>query len=115
MQIWDYRVVGVNINQTQSADAKMASSQMDGMSQDFLKREFPNYYENDTSTNIGYQCQQVLKIYGKNGWEHYQQSNIGALIMLYFRKQIEIEKTTNIKLNVKEESILQSLNSEQLP
>ena len=57
-------------------------------------------------TNIGYQCQQVLKIYGKNGWEHYQQ-NIGPLIMLYFRKQIS-EKTTNNKLNVKEDQFFKA-------
>ncbi len=115
MKFWDYRVVGVNINSTQQADIKKASSQMDGISQEFLKEEFPEYYQNDTSTNIGYQCQLLLKIYGRHGWEHYLQSSIGSLIMLYFRKEISLENNKKIELDAKEKSLLQSLNIEQLP
>ena len=112
--IWDYRVIGININLGESADAAKAAGKLgEGFSQEFLQKEFPQEYVSNRSTNVALQCQQVIQIYGKNGWEHYQQGQLGNTAMLYFRKKIKGPDVK--KLTSKEEAMITKLDTLQRP
>ena len=111
----EYRTIGININQTPSPSIKKDSEKMKGVSKEFLEKEFPEYYQNKT-TNIALQCQNLINIYGKKGWEHYFQGQIGNLILFYFRRKGDIDQSAlNSKLNAYEESLIQSLDESQRP
>lgn len=84
---WDYRVIGININPIQQSNANRAAEKMgEGFSPEFLQKQFPEEYQAQRSTNMALQCQQVIKIYGKFGREHYQQGQLGTTAMLHFRR-----------------------------
>ena len=60
--------------------------------------------------------QDLLNIYGRYGWEHYYQGQIGNQITLYFRRDIKPNQPeVNIKLSPEEKAILQCLDKEQMP
>ena len=62
------------------------------------------------------QLQDLINIYGRFGWEHYFQGQIGTLITLYFKRSKELDAFKKpIKLSPEEKAILQSLDSDQLP
>ena len=80
-----------------------------------MEKEFPDYYQNK-STNIALQCQNLINIYGKRGWEHYFQGQIGNLILFYFKRDIEsVENQIEYILTPQEESLIQSLDKSQRP
>ena len=80
-----------------------------------MEKEFPDYYQNK-STNIALQCQNLINIYGKRGWEHYFQGQIGNLILFYFKRDIEsFANQIEYKLTPQEESLIQSLDESQRP
>tara|TARA_Y100001978_G_C23664845_1_gene420668 strand:+ start:650 stop:1000 length:351 start_codon:yes stop_codon:yes gene_type:complete len=111
----EYRTIGININQTPPPSVKKDSEKIQGVSKEFLEKEFPQYYKNK-NTNIALQCQNLINIYGKKGWEHYFQGQIGNLILFYFKRKADIdEKEFNYKLNPYEESLIQSLDESQRP
>ena len=111
---WEYRVVGINIATTKEADAQTASQQMPGMSEKFIKEQFPEQYVRKQNTNMALQCQRLIAIYGKKGWEHYQQGQLGNTAMLYFKRKIENE-IEEIELSAEEKGLIQSLDPEQKP
>ena len=47
----EYRTIGININTTSTPDVKKDIKKMDGVSKEFLEKEFPNYYFRDVSLN----------------------------------------------------------------
>tara|TARA_Y100000589_G_C27083611_1_gene600735 strand:+ start:485 stop:835 length:351 start_codon:yes stop_codon:yes gene_type:complete len=111
----EYRTIGININQVPAPSIKKDSEKIQGVSKEFLEKEFPNYYQNK-NTNIALQCQTLINIYGKKGWEHYFQGQIGNLILFYFRRKGDFDKKVlNYKLNSYEESLIQSLDELQRP
>ena len=111
---WDYRVVGININTTKPSNPNEAAKKLgEKFSKEFLEKEFPDEYVKNSSTNIALQCQQVIQIYGKKGWEHYQQSQLGATAMLYFKKRA-ISKDDKT-LTKREEAIIERLDELQKP
>ena len=113
-ETWDYRVVGININTTQPSNPSKAAEKLgESFSKEFLEKEFPQEYIKNKSTNMALQCQQVIQIYGKRGWEHYQQSQLGTTAMLYFKRKMN-SKIDN-KLTSKEEAIVESLDELQKP
>ena len=80
-----------------------------------MEKEFPNYYQKK-NTNIALQCQNLINIYGKRGWEHYFQGQIGNLIIFYFKRNVEsAENQIEYKLTPQEESLIQSLDQTQRP
>ena len=80
-----------------------------------MEKEFPDYYQNK-STNIALQCQNLINIYGKRGWEHYFQGQIGNLILFYFKRDLEsVENQIEYILTPQEESLIQSLDKSQRP
>ena len=111
---WDYRVIGININTIQPSNPEKASAKLgEKLSKEFLEKEFPEEYVNNKSTNIALQCQQVIQIFGKKGWEHYQQSQLGGTAMLYFRRKKQ--QKNNEELTKREWAILAKLDELQHP
>ena len=111
----EYRTIGININTTTNPNVKKDIQKMDGVSKEFLEKEFPNYYQNK-NTNLALQCQNLINIYGKKGWEHYFQGQIGNLILFYFKRNAEIDNSKiKYKLSSYEESLIQSLDESQKP
>ena len=70
-------------------------------------------YIKNSSTNIALQCQRVIQIYGKKGWEHYQQSQLANTAMLYFKKKVG--KLKDDGLTDSERIIIEKLDDEQKP
>ena len=111
----EYRTIGININLTPPPNVKKDAEKIQGVSKEFMEKEFPDYYQNK-STNIALQCQNLINIYGKKGWEHYFQGQIGNLILFYFKRDIEsVENQIEYILTPQEESLIQSLNESQRP
>ncbi len=111
----EYRTIGININLTPPPNVKKDAEKIQGVSKEFMEKEFPDYYQNK-STNIALQCQNLINIYGKRGWEHYFQGQIGNLILFYFKRDIEsVENQIEYKLTPQEESLIQSLDESQRP
>ena len=111
----EYRTIGININLTPPPDVNKDAEKMQGVSKEFMQKEFPDYYQNK-STNIALQCQNLINIYGKKGWEHYFQGQIGNLILFYFKRNVDSDRSKiNYKLSSYEESLIQSLDVSQRP
>ena len=111
----EYRTIGININLTTPPDVKKDIEKIEGVSKAFMEKEFPNYYQNK-STNIALQCQNLINIYGKRGWEHYFQGQIGNLILFYFKREFKsVKNQIEYKLTPQEESLIQSLDQSQRP
>ena len=111
----DYRTIGINISTTPPVNVNKDASKIKGASKEFLEKEFPNYYQNKNN-NIALQCQNLINIYGKKGWEHYFQGQIGNLILFYFKRSNDIDESKiNYKLTPQEESLIQSLDQSQRP
>ena len=111
----EYRTIGININLTPPPHVKKDAEKIQGVSKEFMEKEFPNYYQNK-STNIALQCQNLINIYGKRGWEHYFQGQIGNLILFYFKRDKEsVKNKIEYKLTPEEESLIQSLDESQRP
>jgi len=113
---WDYRVIGININTIQPSDANKAAEKMgEKFSAEFLQKQFPEEYQAKRSTNMALQCQQVIQIYGKFGWEHYQQGQLGNAAMLYFRRSKRDAMEVSVSLNTAEEAMISKLDPLQQP
>ena len=111
----EYRTIGININLTPPPNVKKDAEKIQGVSKEFMEKEFPDYYQNK-STNIALQCQNLINIYGKRGWEHYFQGQIGNLILFYFKRDIQsVENQIEYILTPQEESLIQSLDESQRP
>ena len=113
---WDYRVIGININPIKPSNASKAAEKMgEGFSPEFLQKQFPEEYQAKRSTNMALQCQQVIQIYGKFGWEHYQQGQLGNTVMMYFRRPSQETEQGTIKLSAAEEAMITKLDPLQRP
>ena len=111
----EYRTIGININSSPAPNVKKDSEKIEGVSKEFLEKEFPNYYKNK-NTNLALQCQNLINIYGKRGWDHYFQGQIGNLILFYFKRNKNFNyKDLDSKLSPYEESLIQSLDISQRP
>ena len=111
----EYRTIGININLTPPPNVKKDAEKIKGVSEEFMEKEFPNYYQKK-NTNIALQCQKLISIYGKKGWEHYFQGQIGNLILFYFKRNTDLGKNIDkYELTPDEESLIQSLDKSQRP
>ena len=113
--VFEYRTIGININLTPPPNVKNDVERIQGVSKEFMEKEFPDYYQNK-STNIALQCQNLINIYGKRGWEHYFQGQIGNLILFYFKRNVASSiNEIKYELTPQEESLIQSLDESQRP
>ena len=111
----EFRVIGININTDSPLKEETSNKKNLGLSKEFLESEFKESFKK-INRNLSLQLQDVINIYGRYGWEHYFQGQIGNLITLYFRRSKKIN-TSNllVKLSPEENALLQSLHEDQLP
>ena len=110
----EFRVIGININ-TESPQIKNDSNvETLGYSKEFLENEFKDSFKK-INRNVSLQLQDLINLYGRFGWEHYYQGQIGNLITLYFKRNKPDELKIEIKLSPEEKTMLQSLDDDQLP
>ena len=111
--IYEYRVVGINVTPAPSPDAAKASQQLQ-VSKEFIEKEFADHYQNSEATNTPLQIQRLLSIYGKRGWEHYLEGNIGNQALIYFRRPMG-QQTSNLEFTAEELATTQMLSQDQRP
>ena len=111
----EFRVIGLNINNTPPPKLRESEAKSLGVSKKFLENEFKDSIKK-INRNVTLQIQDLLNIYGRYGWDHYYQGQIGNQITLYFRRDKKLGQTEiNINLSPEENAILQSLHKEQMP
>jgi len=86
--IWEYKVIHLNIKNTEAPSAEVASSATKGtFSPEFLKQEFPDIYSGQGASNHpARQLQDALNRLGKEGWEFFEIHEIGSLTMMFFKR-----------------------------
>jgi len=111
----EYRVIGLNINSEVPPKENNSINKSLGLSEEFIKNEFKDSYKK-INRNLSLQLQELMNIYGRYGWEHYYQGQVGNLITLYFkRNENSLKSNIQIKLSPEENTILQSLDISQMP
>ncbi len=114
--LWEFRAIGINIKNSPKPSVENDSKQIPNMSKEFLEKEFCQYYTNEKRDNIALQCQNLINLYSKRGWEHYFQGQIGNLILFYFKRKIDSkQKDIYEELTPEEEVLIQSLDKSQRP
>ena len=113
--ILEFRVIGLNIKPSPPPKVNDSEAKSLGVSKKFLENEFKDSLKK-INRNVTLQIQDLLNIYGRYGWEHYYQGQIGNQITLYFRRDMKQKQPEiNIKLSPEEKAILQCLDKEQMP
>ena len=88
------RVVHININHdtpSQPATAEAASKKLQGsLSPEFIKREFPQLYQQQSNNqkHPAAQLQHFLNLLGNEGWELVETSQVGGLLMFFFKRLV---------------------------
>jgi hypothetical protein len=94
MPQWEYRVVHINVenkNPPEPPDAQVASQRLGGaLSPEFIAREFPSQYGGGKALpkHPAEQLQMFLNLLGKEGWELTTTSQVGALLMFFFKRPL---------------------------
>ena len=113
--ILEFRVIGLNINTTPPPKVKDSDAKSLGVSKEFLENEFKDSLKK-INRYLSLQIQDLLNIYGRYGWEHYCQGQVGNQMTLYFRREIKLNKSeNNIELSPEESATLAALDKDQLP
>ena len=95
--LWEYRVVHINVDSgtpPQPPDPQTASEHLHGtLSPNFLAREFPEHYGQESeaarrSRHPAEQLQVFLNLLGKEGWELTTTSQVGPLLMFFFKRPL---------------------------
>ena len=116
MPNWEYRIIAIDVEISEPANAEKASEKVQVLSKEFLKKEFPDQYNRNQSSNLPLQIQALINIYGKKGWEHYFQAMLSNKVLFYFKRIIkQVEINNEIPLTSAEEALLQQLDSLQKP
>ena len=111
----EFRVIGLNIDSTSSSKVNDSDAESLGVSKEFLENEFKDSFKR-IRRNLSLQIQDLLNIYGRYNWEHYYQGQIGNQITLYFKRDEKFNQSKiDIKLSPEERTILQALDTDQLP
>ena len=96
-QRWEYRVVHININNDappQPPTPEAASKKLQGsLSPEFIKREFPQMYQKQSpqQKHPAAQLQHFLNLLGNEGWELVETSQVGGLLMFFFKRQLVVQ------------------------
>ncbi len=111
----EFRVIGLNIKSSNPPKVNESEARSLGVSKEFLENQFKDSLKK-INRNLSLQIQDLLNIYGRYGWEHYYQGQIGNQITLYFRRDIKQNyPEIDIKLSPEEKAILQCLDKGQMP
>ena len=96
-QRWEYRVVHININNDappQPPTPEAASKKLQGsLSPEFIKREFPQMYQKQSpqQKHPAAQLQHFLNLLGNEGWELVETSQVGGLLMFFFKRLLVVK------------------------
>ena len=124
MKVWDYRVTAFYLydvppqNQRPNAQGSTDQSPLPTVSKQFLADQFPDQYGSKArEANTALQIQRLLSIYGRFGWQHYLQAQVGPHCLLYFRRERGLSQSqqTSVPLTAEEEALLQNLDPMQRP
>ena len=98
IQYWEYKVIHININiqsttetpvqpSTPEADSKKLQG---ALSPEFIKREFPKMYKDKAqkTKHPAAQLELFLNSLGKERWELVETSQVGELLMFFFKRLI---------------------------
>jgi hypothetical protein len=94
---WEYRVVHINVDSgtpPQPPNPQAASEHLHGtLSPNFLAREFPEHYGQESEAarrnrHPAEQLQVFLNLLGKEGWELTTTSQVGPLLMFFFKRPL---------------------------
>ena len=111
----EFRVIGININTDSPMERSGSKAESLGLSKKFLENEFKDSFKK-INRNVSLQLQDLINIYGRFGWEHYFQGQIGNTITLYFKRTKKLnDLEITINLSKEEKALLQSLDNDQLP
>jgi hypothetical protein len=96
---WEYKVIHININVENSSKAQASTPEKDSkrlqgaLSPEFIKREFPKMYMQNArkSTHPAEQLEMFLNSLGKESWELIEISQVGELLMFFFKRLLTIK------------------------
>ena len=99
MPVWEYRVIHINVdnnNPPAPPDPKVASERRGGkLSPEFISREFPQQYGPEQQAKAkaapkhpAEQLQHFLNLLGKEGWELTTTTQVGQLLMFFFKRPL---------------------------
>ena len=93
---WEYQVIHLNVDNSSSksdetSNHKAASENLKGsLSPDFLKDQFPEQYqENEGSEHPAIQLSNFLNKKGLESWELSEKLEIGKMLFLIMKRQVE--------------------------
>jgi len=93
---WEYHVVHLNVDDSsiknqEASNPEAASEKLKGsLSPDFLKDQFPEqYHENDDSEHPAIQLSKFLNKKGLERWELSETINIGKMLFLIMKRQVD--------------------------
>lgn len=96
IQYWEYKVIHININIQNVASAQPSTPEADSkklqgaLSPEFIKREFPKMYKHKSqkTKHPAAQLELFLNSLGKERWELVETSQVGELLMFFFKRLI---------------------------
>ena len=94
-QTWEYKVLHLTIENkgNNTSDPNIDSLKLKGsLSPEFIKRQFPEQYQEKKGLSFPDQINNILNIYGKEGWELKQIENLAGFLLLFFIRQNSISK-----------------------
>ena len=93
---WEYQVIHLNVEDSsskseESSDPEAASEKLKGsLSPDFLKDQFPEQYQEiEDSEHPAIQLSKFLNKKGLERWELFETINIGKMLFLIMKRQVE--------------------------
>ena len=104
---WEYKVYHININVDNNTKAQVSTPEKDSkklqgaLSPEFIKREFPKMYKQNTSKSIhpAEQLEIFLNSLGKERWELVEISQVGQLLMFFFKRLLMTNTVIKKDLN----------------
>ena len=97
-KIWEYKVLHLTIENkvNNTSDPNIDSLKLKGaLSPEFIKTQFPEQYKEKKGLSFPDQINNVLNVYGREGWELKGVEKIAGFLLFFFIRKIIISE--NIK------------------
>ena len=97
-KIWEYKVLHLTIENkvNNNSDPNIDSLKLKGaLSPEFIKTQFPEQYKEKKGLSFPDQINNVLNVYGREGWELKGVENIAGFLLFFFIRKIIVSE--NIK------------------
>ncbi|MDA7491212.1 hypothetical protein N9A81_01950 [Synechococcus sp. AH-707-M23] len=94
LNLWEYKVIHINTNVQNTAKIQTSTPERDSqklqgaLSPEFIKKEFPKMYQQNTAKpkHPAQQLEVFLNTLGKDRWELVETSQVGELLMFFFKR-----------------------------